>query len=63
MEVMHKRVAGLDVHKTTVVACVRIQAGRKVPTPGDAGNPTDETAEAIPIIYNQRSTLKADITS
>src|SRR6201998_3682276 len=30
MEVMHKRVAGLDVHKTTVVACVRVQAGRKV---------------------------------
>ena len=30
MEVMHKRVAGLDVHKSTVVACVRVQAGRKV---------------------------------
>lgn len=30
MEVMHKRVAGLDVHKATVVACVRVAAGRKV---------------------------------
>jgi len=29
MEVMHKRVAGLDVHKETVVACVRLMAGRK----------------------------------
>lgn len=29
MEVMHKRVAGLDVHKATVVACVRIMSGRK----------------------------------
>lgn len=30
MEVMHKRVAGLDVHKATVVGCVRLHAGRKV---------------------------------
>ena len=30
MEVMHERVAGLDVHKETVVACVRIAAGGKV---------------------------------
>jgi transposase len=30
MEVMHDRVAGLDVHKNTVVACVRIRKGRKV---------------------------------
>jgi transposase len=29
MEVMHDRVAGLDVHKETVVACVRIMKGRK----------------------------------
>ena len=29
MEVMHERVAGLDVHKETVVACVRIVAGGK----------------------------------
>jgi len=29
MEVMHRRVAGLDVHKETVVACVRLMAGRK----------------------------------
>jgi transposase len=30
MEVMHEHVAGLDVHKETVVACVRIAAGGKV---------------------------------
>ncbi len=29
MEVMHRRVAGLDVHKETVVACVRVTAGRR----------------------------------
>ena len=28
MEVMHRRVAGLDVHKETVVACVRLMVGR-----------------------------------
>jgi transposase len=30
MEVMHRRCAGLDVHKETVVACARTQEGRKV---------------------------------
>src|SRR6267154_3968943 len=30
MEVMHKRVGGLDVHKAAVVACVRLMTGRKV---------------------------------
>jgi transposase len=30
MEVMHERVAGLDVHKETVVSCVRTVAGGKV---------------------------------
>ena len=29
MDVMHERVAGLDIHKETVVACVRTMAGRK----------------------------------
>lgn len=29
MEVMHKRIAGLDVHKETVVACVRVMVGRR----------------------------------
>src|SRR5215472_1666128 len=29
MDVMHERVAGLDVHKETIVACVRIVAGGK----------------------------------
>ena len=30
MEAMHERVAGLDVHKAMIVACVRIMAGGKV---------------------------------
>jgi transposase len=30
MEVMHKRVVGLDVHKATVVACARLMTGRTV---------------------------------
>lgn len=30
MEVIHKRVAGLDVHKRSVVGCVRLMAGRKL---------------------------------
>ncbi len=30
MEVIHKRAAGLDVHKATVVACVRLMSKRKV---------------------------------
>lgn len=30
MEVVHDRVAGLDVHKKTVVACVRLKTGREV---------------------------------
>jgi hypothetical protein len=30
MQVMYKRVAGLDVHKETVVACVRLMPGRKM---------------------------------
>jgi transposase len=30
MEILYERVAGLDVHKATIVACVRIGAGSKV---------------------------------
>lgn len=30
MDVIHDRVAGLDVHKDTVVACVRTMSGGKV---------------------------------
>lgn len=37
MEVLHDRVAGLDVHKRTVVACVR--------TPGEAGTRREETRQ------------------
>jgi len=30
MEVMHERVAGLDVHKAMIVACIRIMAGAQI---------------------------------
>ena len=30
MDVMHERCAGLDVHKATIVACVRTVTGGKV---------------------------------
>jgi len=30
MDVIHQRVAGLDVHKETIVACVRVMVGAKV---------------------------------
>src|SRR6202051_3905482 len=30
MEIMHERVAGLDVHKTMIVACVRIMSAGKI---------------------------------
>jgi transposase len=30
MEVIHARCAGLDVHKQTVVACLRMQQGQRV---------------------------------
>ncbi len=30
MEILHERVAGLDVHKETVVACVRLMTSGKV---------------------------------
>jgi transposase len=30
METIYERAAGLDVHKDTVVACVRVLEGRKV---------------------------------
>ena len=29
MDILYERVAGLDVHKDTVVACVRIATGRQ----------------------------------
>ena len=29
MDILHERVAGLDVHKDAVVACVRIATGRQ----------------------------------
>jgi len=30
MEVMHQRVAGLDVHKAMIVACVRVMTGGQI---------------------------------
>jgi transposase len=30
MEVMHERVAGLDVHKAMIVACVRLMSAGKI---------------------------------
>ena len=30
MEVLHQRCAGLDVHKATVVSCLRVQEGGRV---------------------------------
>jgi transposase len=30
MDVMHEQIAGLDVHKEAIVACVRIMTGGKV---------------------------------
>jgi hypothetical protein len=30
MDVIHQRVAGLDVHKETIVACVRIMVDARV---------------------------------
>jgi hypothetical protein len=32
MEIIHERVAGLDVHQATVVACVRVMGGETVRT-------------------------------
>src|SRR3982074_1092514 len=29
MDILHERVAGLDVHKNTVVACARIMTGKE----------------------------------
>src|SRR3984885_10036141 len=34
MEIMHERVGGLDVHKTMIVACVRLMSGGKVDREG-----------------------------
>jgi len=34
MEVMHERVAGLDVHKAMIVACVRIVSEGKIKREG-----------------------------
>src|ERR1700712_4185690 len=42
MEVMHERVAGLDVHKTMIVACVRIMVEGKIKREGQ----TFETSTA-----------------
>src|SRR5215468_631415 len=49
MEVLHPRCAGLDVHKDSVVACVRIASGgtvrQEVRTFGTTATPLEELAE------------------
>jgi transposase len=47
MDVMHERVAGLDVHKETVVACVRIAAAGKVSREGRTFETTTTGLEAL----------------
>ncbi|MFO0928491.1 MAG: hypothetical protein U0736_15950 [Gemmataceae bacterium] len=39
------------------------KTGRKIPVPGDPGNMTDESVQAIPAQYNSASTLTADVKS
>src|SRR2546426_12645315 len=34
MEVIHPRCCGIDIHKESVVACLRLQEGRRVKTEG-----------------------------
>ena len=47
MDVMHERVAGLDVHKETVVACVRIMEGGKATRECRTFETTTESLEAL----------------
>ena len=47
MEVIHERVAGLDVHKKSVVACVRLKSGTKVQRERRSFETTTEALEAL----------------
>ena len=48
MDVMHERVAGLDVHKETIVACVRIMTGGKAYRECRTFETTTAGLEALP---------------
>jgi transposase len=47
METLHERVAGLDVHKNTVVACVRIVSGKETTRECRTFTTTTEGLEAL----------------
>src|ERR1700721_404606 len=47
MEVMHERVAGLDVHKATIVACVRVMSEGKVKREGRTFETSTAALEAL----------------
>jgi transposase len=47
MEILHERVAGLDVHKNTVVACVRIVSGQETTRECRTFATTTEGLEAL----------------
>ncbi len=46
MEIVHERCAGLDVHKKTLVACLR--------TPGAGGKPSREVPTVVPSMKKLR---------
>jgi hypothetical protein len=48
MEVLHPRCAGLDVHKDTVMACVRCVSAPKAREVRTFGTTTRRVAYAIP---------------
>jgi hypothetical protein len=37
------------------------KTGQQIPVPGDPGNTTEETVQMVPPMYNQQSTLEADV--
>ena len=48
MELVHERAAGLDVHKDTVVACVRVMSGGKAKRECRTFDTTTAGLEALP---------------
>lgn len=47
MEVVHERVAGLDVHKDSVVACLRTMSGGKAQRDGRSFETTTQGLMAL----------------
>ncbi len=47
MEVLHPRCAGLDIHKDSVVACVRLAEGRRVVRPVETFATTTSDLERL----------------